>query len=89
MKYTVEFSRNALKQMRKLDKPTRTRIYDWILEHLEGCENPRKYGKSLTANLAGEWRYRVGDYRVIAEIHDDKILVFITRVGHRREIYDD
>ncbi|MBQ7169295.1 MAG: type II toxin-antitoxin system RelE/ParE family toxin [Synergistaceae bacterium] len=47
------------------------------------------HGKALTGNWSGYWRYRVGDYRLIADIQDDKILILITEVGHRKEVYDD
>ena len=70
-----------------MDKSESSMIYDWIDEHLEGCENPRAYGKPLKGNRKGYWRYRVGDYRIIADIQDNKILILVTEVGHRREIY--
>ncbi len=56
-------------------------------ENLDPCENPRIHGKGLTANHSKEWRYRVGDYRLIAEIQDEKILILILNVGHRRDVY--
>ncbi|MBQ6972007.1 MAG: type II toxin-antitoxin system RelE/ParE family toxin [Synergistaceae bacterium] len=89
MRYSADYSQKALKQLRRLDKPVRTRIHNWVIEHLEGCENPRLFGKALTGNWSGYWRYRVGDYRLIAEIHDDKILILITEVGHRKDVYED
>ena len=88
MKYSVSYTKQAEKALRKMDLSVQKKIYSWIGENLEGCENPRKYGKALTANHKGEWSYRVGDYRIIAEIQDDKIIILVTRVGHRREIYD-
>lgn len=88
MKYYVEYSKKSLRQLRKLDKPVRTRIYNWLMDRLDGCENPRRYGKSLTGSLSEYWSYRVGDYRVIADIQDDKVIIFITEVAHRREVYD-
>ena len=87
MKYTVDYESKARKQLRKMDSSVSKRIYDWVDEHLEGCENPRAFGKALTGNWAGYWRYRVGDYRIIADIQDDKIVIIITEVGHRGEIY--
>ena len=87
MKYVVDYTKKADKQLQKMDVSVRERIYDWINEHLEGCENPYMYGKPLTASWKGYWSYRIGDYRIIAEIQDDKILILITEVGHRREIY--
>ena len=88
MKYHVEFSKGALKQLKKMDRPTSALILGWIRKNLEGCEDPRIHGKGLTANRSGEWRYRIGDYRIIAEIHDDKVLILVLNIGHRRDIYD-
>ena len=89
MKYTVVFSKEALKDLKKLDKPTAALIIGWVRKNLEGCENPRQHGKGLTANLSGKWRYRVGDYRLLAEIQDDKVVILMLRVGHRSEIYKE
>ena len=85
--YHVEFTKNALKQLKKLDKPTAALIIGWIKKNLEGCDNPRVHGKGLTADRSGQWRYRVGDYRLIAEIDDDRIIILIVNVGHRRDVY--
>lgn len=87
MKYSVVFSKEALKDLKKLDKPTAALILGWIRKNLDGCENARLHGKSLTANLSGKWRYRVGDYRLLAEIQDDKVVILLLRIGHRSEIY--
>ena len=87
MKYRVEFSKNALKDFKKLDRHTAALILGWIRKNLENCENPRLFGKGLTANRSGEWHYRVGDYRLLAKIDDQKIIILILNVGHRREIY--
>ena len=66
MKYTVEFSQSALKDLKKLDRHTAALILGWVRKNLEGCENPRQFGKGLTTNQSGQWRYRVGDYRLLA-----------------------
>lgn len=87
MRYKVEFTQRALKDLKKLDRPTAALIVGWIRKNLENCENPRLYGKALTANRSGQWRYRVGDYRLLAQIEDDKIIILILNIGHRREIY--
>ena len=88
MKYTVEFTQRALKDLKKLDRHTAALILGWIRKNLENCDNPRLYGKGLSANRSGQWRYRVGDYRLLAEIEDDKIIILILSVGHRRDIYN-
>ena len=63
-------------------------IIAWIRRNLEGCSNPRLHGKGLTANRSGQWRYRVNDYRLIAEIQDDVVVILIVRIADRREVYD-
>ena len=88
MKYKVEFSKRALKDLKKLDRHTAALILGWVRKNLEGCENPRLHGKALTADKKGQWRYRVGDFRLLAKIEDEKIIILILNIGHRREIYD-
>lgn len=87
--YQVEYSKQAIKDLKKLDKHTRALILAWIDKNLVGCSDPRQHGKGLVANRSGQWRYRVGDYRVLADIQDDKIVILILGVGHRREIYEN
>lgn len=88
MRYHVEFTKAALKELKKLDPQTSRLLLGWIKKHLEGCEDPRQHGKGLTTNRSGQWRYRVGDYRFLAEIQDDKIIFLILHIGHRSEIYN-
>ncbi|KXT77495.1 RelE/StbE replicon stabilization toxin [Streptococcus sp. DD11] len=87
MSYKVIYTKKALKQLKKLDTYTRTSILTWIDSHLQGTDNPRQHGKSLTANRVGEWRYRVGNYRILAHILDDEIVIEVFAVGHRRDVY--
>lgn len=88
MNFHVVLTERAKKDLKKLDKYTASLITGWLRKNLEGCENPRQHGKGLTANRSGQWRYRVGDYRIIADIQDDKIIILILNIGHRREIYE-
>ena len=88
MKYSVEYTRQAVKDLKKLDRPTAALILGWIEKNLVGCEDPRRHGKGLTANRSGQWRYRVGDYRILADIQEDRIIILVLGVGHRKEIYD-
>lgn len=88
MKWKVEFNPSAQKELGHLDRYTQRLIASWIDKHLNGCENPRATGKPLSANLAGYWRYRIGDCRMICKIEDERIVVIVIRIGHRREIYD-
>ncbi len=83
MSYKVEFTERALKDIKKSDRHTAALILGWIRKNLENCENPRIHGKALTADRSGEWRYRVGDYRILAKIFDKKITILVLNVGHR------
>jgi len=87
MIYHVEFSKEALKTLKKLDKYTSLLIISWIRKNLEGCSDHRIHGKGLTANRSGEWRYRIGDYRLISHIQDDRVVILILEIGHRKDIY--
>lgn len=86
MKYEVELSERFKKEFRKLDKYTQKMIRAWINKNLVGTENPRLHGKGLTANRSGQWRYRIGDYRLICNINDNKLIILALSVGHRRDV---
>lgn len=83
MAYRAEYSKAALRQLKKMDRFDARLITSWIGKNLEGCDNPRARGKSLTANRSGEWRYRVGHYRILCTIEDDVLVIEIFSVGHR------
>ena len=85
-KYEIELSERFQKEFRKLDKYTQKMIRSWINKNLVDCENPRQHGKGLTTNRSGQWRYRIGDYRVIAHIDDNKLIILALSVGHRKEV---
>ena len=86
-KYDVELTERFKKEFRKLDKYTQKMLRAWIDKNLVDCENPRQHGKGLSANLSGQWRYRIGDYRLICQIDDGKLIILALTVGHRRDIY--
>lgn len=88
MKYKVVFTEGAKKQLKKLDRYVASLIIGWIERNLQDCENPRVYGKSLVANKSGQWRYKIGDYRLICEIQDEEITILVLEVGHRKNIYE-
>lgn len=88
MQYEVIFTERAKKQLKKLDKHIAALIIGWLEKNIQNCENPRLHGKGLVENKSGQWRYRIGDYRVICEIQDKEIIVLVLEVGHRREIYN-
>ena len=87
MAWKVEFLEGAARSLAKLDKEDQRRILRFVRERLEGEENPRRIGKPMQGNHAGRWRYRVGDYRLICNIEDGKLLVLVLALGHRREVY--
>lgn len=88
MVYKVLFSERAKKQLKKLDKHIAALIIGWLEKNVDGSENPRIHGKGLVENRSGEWRYRVGNYRIICEIQDDEVIVLVLEIGHRLDIYD-
>ena len=70
-----------------MDKHQARLILLWISKHLEGTDQPRIHGKGLVGNKSGQWRYRIGDFRLIANIDDDTITILVLEIGHRRDIY--
>ena len=87
MKYDVEYSKTAMNTIKKMESSTSKLIRTWIEKNLMNTENPRIKGKALTGDLKGLWRYRVGDYRILAEIQDTKMVILILDIGHRSKIY--
>lgn len=87
MTFHVELTESARKELKKLDYYTQKIILLWLNKNLEGCSDPRVHGKALSQNRAGQWRYRVGDYRIIAQIEDNKLIILVIAIGHRREVY--
>ena len=86
-KWTVEISDVALKSLKKLDKQTVALIFGYIEKRIANCEDPRSFGKPLVANHSGKWRYRVGDYRILCMIEDDRVVITVIEIGHRKDIY--
>lgn len=88
MKYSIETTSKFDKEFKKLDNYTQRMIKSWIIKNLTDCDNPRSKGKGLTANRSGQWRYRIGDYRLICLIEDDKLIITALTIGHRSNIYN-
>lgn len=86
-RYLVRYEKGAQKALKKMDKFQASILLAWIEKNLVGTEDPRQHGKGLVANRSGEWRYRVGDYRIIADITDETITILIIEIGHRNMIY--
>jgi len=87
MSYCVKATERFGREFKRLDRYTQRMIKAWIDKNLVGCENPRQHGKGLTANRSSQWRYRIGDYRLICEISDSELVILALSVGHRREVY--
>lgn len=87
MAWTIRIEPAVRKQIRKLGKANAARIIAG-LEQIAALDNPRQRGKALSGSLAGLWRWRFGDYRVIARIEDQTVVIIVIAVGHRREVYD-
>lgn len=88
MKYKVLYTKKAVKQLSKIDVNQRNIIISWIEKNLIGTSEPKTQGKSLKGDLKDYWRYRVGNYRIIAEIDDAEIKVIVVEIGHRKDIYE-
>lgn len=89
MSYRVEVTPRFEKEFKKLDRYTQRMLKAWIDKNRIGCADPRVHGKGLTANRSGQWRYRIGDYRLICLIEDQELVILALSVGHRREIYEN
>jgi len=86
--WTVEFDDRARRELRKLDDRIQQTILRYLRERISVAEDPRRFGKPLRRNLAGLWRYRVEDYRLICRIEDERIVVLVLQIAHRREVYE-
>lgn len=88
MAWRIEFEERAARELRKLGSPAMERVIRFLRTRVATAENPRELGAPLKGSELGDlWRYRVGDYRLIAHIDDGAVLVLVMRVGHRREVY--
>ena len=88
MRWQIELSEQAQRDLKKLDKPIREKVSKF-LDRLPLYDNPRAIGKPLKGNLTGRWRYRVGDYRIFCRIYDDILTIEAIKIGHRSKVYDD
>lgn len=88
MGYRIEFDPRAEKELEKLDPEAARRILRFLRERVAVLDDPRSIGEALHGPELGRfWKYRVGDYRLICHIQDQRITVLVLRVGHRRDIY--
>ncbi|MEY2343274.1 type II toxin-antitoxin system RelE/ParE family toxin [Acidithiobacillus sp. IBUN Pt1247-S3] len=87
MVWRIEYAESVQKDVRKLDAPERKRIRDFIEVKVANLEEPRSLGKPLAGGISGLWRYRVGNYRIIASIEDRDIRILVVKIAHRKEVY--
>lgn len=88
MAWTIELSNQAKKNLKQFDAQTTKRILSFLLERVATLDNPRNIGEALQGTKLGEcWKYRVGDYRIVAELKDNVLCIVVVRIGHRREVY--
>ncbi len=85
--YKLLFSKDFQKIFKKLDSSVQKLVASYIKHNLENTDNPRNHGKALVDDKKGLWRYRIGNYRLIAEIQDNKLIILILTFGHRRDVY--
>ena len=87
MSWHIETTTRFDREFKKLDRYTQRMVKAWIEKHLVDCDDPRTHGKGLTVNRSGQWRYRIGDYRMICLIEDEKLIILALSIGHRSSIY--
>lgn len=85
--WRVEFDRAAVRDLRKLGSEAERLILRYLRERISGSDDPRRFGHALTGDRRGLWRYRVGDYRIVASIEDNHFVVLVVTIGHRRAVY--
>ncbi|MBB4857717.1 mRNA interferase RelE/StbE [Novosphingobium chloroacetimidivorans] len=87
MAWTIEFAPEAAKELKKLGRMEAARIIRTLEDRIAPLDDPRDLGAALTGDHAGYWRWRIGDYRVVARIKDERVTILVVRIGHRREVY--
>ncbi len=86
--WVYEIDPRALKEIGRLDREHQRRIFAFLDDRIADSKDPRQFGKALRHDLAGLWRYRVGDYRIICSIQEQKLIVLVIKVSHRRDVYN-
>lgn len=88
MTWTIDYNSDVQKTLKKIDPQTRNRIRSYLHERIATLDDPRQTGQALQGSELGNyWRYRVGDYRILCDIQDHKLVVLVIEIGHRREVY--
>ena len=87
MAWKIEFTEPALRGIKKLGAEPARRIAKTLRDRIATLDDPRSVGQALVGEWTGYWRYRIGDYRIIARIEDDRLIILVVRIAHRREVY--
>ncbi|MBN7807406.1 type II toxin-antitoxin system RelE/ParE family toxin [Agrobacterium rosae] len=88
MTWTIDYNSDVQKTLKKIDSQTRNRIRSYLHERIATLDDPRQTGQALQGSELGNyWRYRVGDYRILCDIQDNKLVVLVIEIGHRKEVY--
>jgi mRNA interferase RelE/StbE len=85
--WTIDYTDTARRALRKMDKHSARQIVEYMTGRIGEADDPHAFGKTLKGPLGNYWRYRVGDYRIVCEIHENAVRVLVVDVGHRREVY--
>ena len=89
MAWTIEYDREAVKDLKQLDRSIQREIVDYLDMRIANAVDPRVFGKPLRGSRFGLWRFRLRDYRIICEIRSDRLIVLVVAIGHRSRIYDE
>jgi mRNA interferase RelE/StbE len=85
--WIVEFHPDAARELKKLDRVQAARIVRTLETRIAALDDPRTVGAPLKGEQKGYWRWRIGDYRIIARIEGQRITILVVRIAHRREVY--
>jgi mRNA interferase RelE/StbE len=88
LKWSIAFTDDAEHDFARLDKVIQRRIFRYLHERIANADDPRDFGKRLQHQLSNLWRYRVGDYRILCAIEDDRLTILVVEIGHRSTIYE-
>lgn len=89
MAWIIEYDKRVVKDMKKLDSKVQNDILDYFTERISPSPDPRRFGKPLKSAFSGLWRYRIGDYRAICRIEDNRMVILVIRIGHRSKVYNE
>jgi mRNA interferase RelE/StbE len=86
--WTIKWDARALKTLKKMDKSIQKKILSFLNKRIAPLKNPRIFGKALSYNKYGLWRYRIEDFRILCKIEDEEVVVLVVHVRHRKEVYE-